>query len=232
MRLVVAKPARFPAVDYSMKKWSNAKLCPPINLLGLFCGGHCAIHWVSGRMILLPNTNGDYQDTGYSRWLSCPTDSSGIVRHLWPSSDGNSVEQGRGRPNIGNNFLEPQFLRLRVATRRISLHEWSSVGRLLCNPVPPLEAFPMPILATTDKPSYIDPTRLYSLRKFVTDSGISLTRIRQAAHQGIELPKVKAGKRVFVRGRDGIEFIVKLDQRERQANGPQSAKCKRTQSPF
>lgn len=50
------------------------------------------IHWVSGRMVLAPNTNGDYQDTGYSRWLSCPTDSSGIIRHLWPSSDGNSVE--------------------------------------------------------------------------------------------------------------------------------------------
>ena len=75
----------------------------------------------------------------------------------------------------------------------------------------------MPILATTDKPSYIDPTRLYSLRKFVIDSGISLTRIRQAAHQGIELPKVKAGKRVFVRGRDGIEFIEKLAELERQA---------------
>jgi hypothetical protein len=68
----------------------------------------------------------------------------------------------------------------------------------------------MPTLATTKKPSFIDPGRMYSLRKFVADSGISLTRIRQAAQVGIELPKVRVGKRVFVRGRDGIAFIEKL----------------------
>ena len=42
MRLIVAKPARIHAADYLLKKWSNAMLCPPINLLRLFCGCHCA----------------------------------------------------------------------------------------------------------------------------------------------------------------------------------------------
>ena len=74
----------------------------------------------------------------------------------------------------------------------------------------------MPILATTDRPTFIAADRLYSLRQFVTDSGISLTRIRQAAHRGTELPKVKAGKRVFVRGRDGIAFIEQLAEMERR----------------
>jgi hypothetical protein len=68
----------------------------------------------------------------------------------------------------------------------------------------------MPTLATTEKPSFIDPRRLYSLRKFVADSGISLTRIRRASHDGIDLRKVRVGKRVFVRGCDGIEFIERL----------------------
>jgi hypothetical protein len=68
----------------------------------------------------------------------------------------------------------------------------------------------MPISATTKTPSFIDPTRLYSLRQFVADSGISLTRIRRASREGIELPKVRVGKRVFVRGDDGIAFIERL----------------------
>ena len=92
----------------------------------------------------------------------------------------------------------------------------------------------MPISATTKTPSFIDPTRLYSLRKFVIDSGISLTRIRQAKHQGIELLKVHAGKRVFVRGIDGVRFIEKLDQLERQTKlrNPKSVTRKRTKKPF
>lgn len=76
----------------------------------------------------------------------------------------------------------------------------------------------MPIPPTTEKPSFIDPDRLYSLRKYVADSGISLTRIREAARQGLELRKIRAGKRVFVRGRDGIEFVEKLDDLNRQAD--------------
>lgn len=63
---------------------------------------------------------------------------------------------------------------------------------------------------TTDKPRFIDPNRLYSLRQFVADSGISLTRIRVAARNGVNIKTLKAGKRVFVRGSDGIEFIEQL----------------------
>ena len=75
----------------------------------------------------------------------------------------------------------------------------------------------MPIRATTDQPSYIDPTRMYAIRRFIADSGISATRIRQADRQGIELRKIKTGKRVFVRGSDGIAFIEQLAELQRQA---------------
>jgi hypothetical protein len=68
----------------------------------------------------------------------------------------------------------------------------------------------VPLHATTDRPTFISEDRLYSLRKFVSDSGLSYTRICQAARAGIELPMVVCGKRKFVRGRDGILFIEAL----------------------
>ena len=68
----------------------------------------------------------------------------------------------------------------------------------------------MPLHATTDRPTFIAADRLYSLRRFVSDSGLSYTRISQAARAGIELPLVACGKRKFVRGADGIDFIERL----------------------
>jgi hypothetical protein len=68
----------------------------------------------------------------------------------------------------------------------------------------------VPLHATTDRPTFIDIGRLYSLRKFISDSGLSYTRISQAARAGIELPMVVCGKRKFVRGRDGIDFVERL----------------------
>lgn len=59
-------------------------------------------------------------------------------------------------------------------------------------------------------PSYIDPDRLYAIRGFWAASGISPTRIREAKRCGIELPTLEVGKRKFVRGHLGIEFIVRL----------------------
>jgi hypothetical protein len=68
----------------------------------------------------------------------------------------------------------------------------------------------MPIHVRTSNPTFIDPERLYSLRGFVESSGVSLTRIREASRSMIELRVLRAGKRVFVRGCDGIEFIERL----------------------
>ena len=68
----------------------------------------------------------------------------------------------------------------------------------------------MPIHVRTANPTFLDPERLYSLRGFVESSGVSLTRIREASRSKIELRVIRAGKRVFVRGRDGIEFIERL----------------------
>ena len=69
----------------------------------------------------------------------------------------------------------------------------------------------MPIYpVTTNSPTFIDPSRLYSLSRFIRDSGISYTRIQNAAREGIELNMVRCGRRKFVRGVDGIGFIERL----------------------
>jgi hypothetical protein len=63
---------------------------------------------------------------------------------------------------------------------------------------------------TTASPSFIDSSRLYSLARFIRDSGLSYTRIQLAKRDGIELKMVACGRRKFVRGRDGIDFIERL----------------------
>jgi len=63
---------------------------------------------------------------------------------------------------------------------------------------------------TTTSPSFIDADRFYSLSRYIRDSGISYTRIQNAARDGIDLKMVACGKRKFVRGRDGIDFIERL----------------------
>jgi len=64
--------------------------------------------------------------------------------------------------------------------------------------------------STRTPSSYIAPERLYSLPGFMRCSGIAKYRIREARLQGLKLPVVPVGKRHFVRGADGIEFILKL----------------------
>jgi hypothetical protein len=44
----------------------------------------------------------------------------------------------------------------------------------------------------------------------MADAGISEQRLFQAKRKGIELPTVNVGRRVFIRGADGIRFIEKL----------------------
>ena len=70
--------------------------------------------------------------------------------------------------------------------------------------------------------SYIAPERLYSLRGFYVESGISETRRREAARQGVELPTLEVGKRKYVRGWEGIAFIEKLAEME---NGCEKDEC-------
>ncbi|HMP07446.1 MAG TPA: hypothetical protein PJ982_13940 [Lacipirellulaceae bacterium] len=65
-------------------------------------------------------------------------------------------------------------------------------------------------VASKRPPTFIDPERLYSLRGFQEASGIAATRIREARLQGVNLPSLKVGKRLFVRGSDGIAYIERL----------------------
>lgn len=58
--------------------------------------------------------------------------------------------------------------------------------------------------------SYVDPGRLYSLRGFQEASGIAATRMREARLQGLVCDTVIVGKRIFVRGTDGIAYIEAL----------------------
>ena len=62
--------------------------------------------------------------------------------------------------------------------------------------------------AANTKP--IHPETLYPYAAYIRCSGITKTRIREARLQGLELVTVDAGRRKFVRGVDGIEFIERL----------------------
>ena len=67
-------------------------------------------------------------------------------------------------------------------------------------------------MATTAKrpTSYLDPDRLYTYRGFQECSGINPTRIREARLQGVTPTLLKVGKRIFIRGKDAIEYIEAL----------------------
>jgi len=58
----------------------------------------------------------------------------------------------------------------------------------------------------------IHPESFYPYAAFIRCSGITKTRIREARLQGLELVTVDAGRRKFIRGIDGIEFIERLSQ--------------------
>ena len=64
---------------------------------------------------------------------------------------------------------------------------------------------------TTREPSFLDATRLYSLKGFYNASGVSPTRIREARRlHDLHLPTLEVGKRKFIRGSDAIWFIEQL----------------------
>lgn len=70
------------------------------------------------------------------------------------------------------------------------------------------------MVATASQTSYLDPERLYSLSGFISETGISQSRLYEARKFDIEPEKLNVGRRVFIRGRDGIAFIEKLSKHE------------------
>lgn len=62
------------------------------------------------------------------------------------------------------------------------------------------------------KRSFIDPARLYTLNGFKEAAGIDSTRIWRAKQAGVTLPTINVGRRKFVRGEDGIAYIVRLSE--------------------
>ena len=67
-------------------------------------------------------------------------------------------------------------------------------------------------MATSTKrpPTFLDPTRLYSLRGFQEASGISATRMREGRLQGVNPNWLTVGRRKFLRGGDAISLVEEL----------------------
>jgi hypothetical protein len=74
----------------------------------------------------------------------------------------------------------------------------------------------MPINATAGAPTSISPDNLYSLAEFIRVSGLSYSRIRQAAHDGLEIPTIAVGKRKWVDGAAGISYVHELAELHRK----------------
>lgn len=71
----------------------------------------------------------------------------------------------------------------------------------------------MPTLAPPD--DYLLPEAVYPLRKFLKIAGISQTTLWRIEHvEKITLPRIKAKQKVYVEGRDGIEFLKERDRRQ------------------
>jgi hypothetical protein len=66
--------------------------------------------------------------------------------------------------------------------------------------------------STPRRVAAICPERLYPLRAFQEASGIGSTRMREGRLAGILLPTISVGRRKFIRGGDGIEYIEQLSK--------------------
>lgn len=68
--------------------------------------------------------------------------------------------------------------------------------------------------ATVSANDFLLPDGLYPIAKFRKVAGLSITTIWRIEHEeGIKLPRVKSGGKVFVRGSDGIAFIEERARR-------------------
>ncbi len=76
--------------------------------------------------------------------------------------------------------------------------------------------------ANTFRPTFLDPTRLYSLQGFIADAGISSNRIHHARKAGIELPMLAVGRRKYIRGADAIAYVERLAEWEAEKAAEES----------
>lgn len=60
------------------------------------------------------------------------------------------------------------------------------------------------------RPSYIDPDRFYSREGFMSAAGLNQTRMREGRLQGVDVDWVLIGRRKYVRGADGIAYLLRL----------------------
>lgn len=58
--------------------------------------------------------------------------------------------------------------------------------------------------------SAVVPGVLYTYSGFIKASGISKSRIREGRLQGVDLPTVRVGRRIFIRGAEAIAYIERL----------------------
>ena len=59
----------------------------------------------------------------------------------------------------------------------------------------------------------IRPDTLYPLAAFTRASGVSKTKMREARLMGLPLPVLECGKRLYVRGAEGIAWIERLAEK-------------------
>ncbi|WP_425398549.1 hypothetical protein [Aeoliella sp.] len=60
--------------------------------------------------------------------------------------------------------------------------------------------------ATTNGPA-VDPSLLYGIEEFLRAAGIGRTTVARAATLGVELPTHDVGRRVYVDGAEGIQYL-------------------------
>lgn len=60
----------------------------------------------------------------------------------------------------------------------------------------------------------LNPELFYPLEAFIRDSGCSKTRIENARRDGVRLETERVGRRQFVDGRAGIDFLRRLAAHE------------------
>ena len=70
----------------------------------------------------------------------------------------------------------------------------------------------MPAHRLTEKPTYLDPERVYSLHGFQQTAGITATRMREGRLQGIDAHWIRVGRRKFIEGREAINYLKALAQ--------------------
>lgn len=63
------------------------------------------------------------------------------------------------------------------------------------------------VTAYAAETSAIVPGVLYTYAGFIRVSGFSKNRIRECRLQGLDLPAIQVGRRLYVEGEKGIEFI-------------------------